>query len=435
VSWIARREPVPAADLCARWGRARGTPRFYWQSADARVELLGLGEVAAVESSGPARFARAAALAAELWRAVELEPASDAAPAEAGPLAVGGFGFWDEAADGATWSGFPALRFWLPEVLSARVDERSHRTSLRPRGSERAGAAEPGARTAPRRSTLNGVEQGFRACAEPSRAEFARAVLDATRAIGAGELDKVVLARACRLVQAGGFDGARVLEALRESQPGCAIYGIELAGASFLGASPERLLRRDGERVRADALAGSAPRGRTPEEDAEYARALRESAKEREEHEIVRRAVLAALAPHCSELEIAAEPALLRLAGIQHLHSEVSGRLRPGAPAGLLALAADLFPTPAVGGAPRAAALDFLRRHESAGRGWYSGAVGWLAPNGDGELCVALRGALLRGDAATLHAGVGIVAGSTPEAELAETRWKLASALGALVEL
>ena len=428
----ARRQLAQPADPLARLARARSASRFYWRSADRRVELLGLGEVAAIEAAGPDRLEVAAARADALWSGLGVEGVDG--PPEAGPLLVGGFGFWDDPAGDVDWRGFPALRFWVPEVLFARVGESGFRTDVRDAGAcasrvtRETGSSEVG--RAPR-----GIAAGFSACAEPSRADFARAVTRATEAIGAGELEKVVLARACTLVQAGGFDAARVLDALRESQPGCFAFGVGLGSATFVGASPERLLRRDGVEVRADALAGSAPRGRTPEDDERRGRSLLASAKERAEHEIVRRAVLAALAGRCEELAAPETPSLLRLEGIQHLHTPVSGRLRPGDRASALSLAAALFPTPAVGGAPRAAALVFLRKNEAARRGGYSGAIGWLAPSGDGELCVALRSALLRGDAATLHAGAGIVAGSTPEAELAETRWKLASALGALVEL
>jgi isochorismate synthase len=434
VTLAATRSAAAPRDLLAELRAHSSATRFYWRSADRRVELLGLGEVAELETSGAERLERAAEGAQALWRGLEV--AGVDAPLEAGPLLVGGFGFWDEAASDPDWCGFPALRFWVPEVLLARIGEHHFRTTARHREGARAGRVTRAVtRTPDAPCSRRGSGGGFSACAEPSQAEFVRAVASATEAIDAGELEKVVLARACTLIQAGGFDGARVLAALRDAQPDCFVYGVGLGDASFVGASPERLLRREGEEVRADALAGSAPRGRTPEEDACRGRGLFESAKEREEHAIVSRAVLTALGKHCAELRAPESPALLRLAGIQHLHTPVLGRLPPGERPSLLALAAGLFPTPAVGGAPRAAALDFLRRHEAARRGWYSGAIGWLAPSGDGELCVALRSALLRGDAATLHAGVGIVAGSTPEAELAETRWKLASALGALVEL
>jgi menaquinone-specific isochorismate synthase len=429
VTLVASRSAVPARHLLERLARTGRPTRFYWRSPKNDLELLGLGEVAAIEAAGPERLLQASARAAALWRGLEVEGC--AAPEPAGPLLVGGFGFWDDPSSG-DWSEFPALRFWVPELLFARVGESTYQVVTRDRAAGCHGSPAERPHACARRVP---DFEGFHARAEPSRDAFASAVSRATAAIGAGELEKVVLARACTLTQAGGFDAARVLGALCESQPGCFVYCVGLGAASFVGASPERLVRLSDGEVRADALAGSAPRGRTPEEDERRGRALWDSRKEREEHEIVRRAVVAALAGRCAEVQAAESPELLRLASIQHLHTPVSGAVAADSGESLLSLAAALFPTPAVGGAPRAAALDFLRRHESAARGWYSGAVGWLTPSGDGELCVALRSALLRGDAATLHAGVGIVAGSTPEAELDETRWKLASALGALVEL
>jgi len=425
MSLVARTREIAPLELLGQFAAAGGAARFYWLSADRALELAGAGEVRALEASGPARLAVAAERAAALWRDLALE--GPAVPGFVGPRLVGGFAFWDDAAPDTDWRGFPPLRFWLPRVLWARAGERCFRTDVGPV------AAECEARTSscPRHAGAS----GFSASAAPSQAEFTALVARATAAIHAGEIEKVVLARACTLLQHGGFDPARVLAALCDAQPGCAVYAVGLAGATFVGATPERLVRRDGAAVQADALAGSAARGRNPEEDARRGRALFESAKERGEHAIVRRAVLSALAPVCSALEASETPALRRLEGIQHLHTAVSGRLAAEPPPSALELAARLFPTPAVGGEPRAAALDFLRHHEDARRGWYSGGVGWLAPGGDGELCVALRSALLRGDAAMLHAGVGVVAGSTPEAELEETRWKLASALGALVEL
>jgi isochorismate synthase EntC len=187
--------------------------------------------------------------------------------------------------------------------------------------------------------------------------------------------------------------------------------------------------------VLSGALAGSAPRGRTPAEDERLARALRESKKEQAEHDVVRRAVLEALAPVCESLDAPEAPGLLRLDGIQHLHTPVTGELRAGADGELLALAGRLHPTPAVGGAPSAAARAFLADHEGLDRGGYAGGVGWLGASGDGELMVALRCALLEGRRATLLAGAGIVAGSDPDAELAETCLKLRAALAALVDL
>jgi isochorismate synthase len=187
--------------------------------------------------------------------------------------------------------------------------------------------------------------------------------------------------------------------------------------------------------VHADAVAGSAPRGRTAGQDHRLARELVESKKDQEEHAVVVRCVLEALARHCSTLAAPEAPGLLRTDGIQHLHTPIQGRLREPSKTTVLDLVADLHPTPAVGGAPRQHALDWLRGHEGLDRGWYAGPLGWVTPEGEGEFTVALRSMLLHGCRATLFAGAGIVAGSDPEAELAETRLKLRAGLDALLEI
>ena len=148
---------------------------------------------------------------------------------------------------------------------------------------------------------------------------------------------------------------------------------------------------------------------------------------------MVVRALRDALAEVCAEVEAPEAPRLLRLEGIQHLETPISGTLRRAG--GVLDLVGRLHPTPAVAGAPRAEALAWLAAHEEIERGWYAGPVGAVHRDGGGEFCIALRSALLRGKTARLFAGAGIVDGSRPDAELRETRLKLRAMLGALVEL
>ena len=438
----ALRLPVAGTHPLQQLAAAAGSERFFWEVPARGLSLVGLGAAAVFEAAGPGRFEAAAAWADALWDEAVLE--GSPARAEAGPLLVGGFGFADAPEGDPRWRAFPPLRLVLPERLESRVAGRAWQTHVyvaRPgeepgdaaeRADARASAEAPPA-THP--AETEDARPVFHAAADSPHARYRGAVADALDAIAAGELEKVVLARSCTLSRPGGFDGARVLRLLRAAHPTCFLYGVGGGEALLVGASPERLLRRSGAHLRADALAGSAPRGRSPDEDERLARALRESKKEQAEHEAVKRALLEALGEACEPLRAPEAPQLLRLEGIQHLHTPVSGRIRPGAPRSLLALAGRLHPTPAVAGAPREAALAFLRGHEATSRGWYAGGVGWLAPSGDGELAVALRCALLRGDDATLHAGAGVVTGSTPEEELAETRLKLRAALAALLEI
>ncbi|HEY5658394.1 MAG TPA: chorismate-binding protein, partial [Myxococcota bacterium] len=213
----------------------------------------------------------------------------------------------------------------------------------------------------------------------------------------------------------------------------CATFAVGCGDASFVGATPERLLRLTGRRIETSALAGSAPRGHSPEEDARLALELIESKKEQSEHAVVVRELRETLAPLCRELRVPEAPTRLRLEGIQHLETPLCGTLEGDAH--ILDIAAAVHPTSAVAGAPRRAALEWLARNEPLERGWYGGAVGFVDASGGGELAVALRSALLRGATAHLFAGAGIVPGSRPQAELQETRIKLRALLTPLLEI
>jgi isochorismate synthase len=245
-----------------------------------------------------------------------------------------------------------------------------------------------------------------------------------------GGLEKVVAARALQVRAEHAFDAAAILRHLGRAYPSCIRFCVATAEGSFLGATPEPLIRRVGSAVSTAAIAGSAPRGRSPETDRSLRAALLGSAKEAHEHEVVVRWVRSALAPLCEELEIAPAPQVLELANVRHLATEIRGRLR-GAPP-LLELVERLHPTPAVAGFPLAAALPEIGRREALDRGWYAGPIGWFDAAGDGEFAVAIRSALVTGNEALLYAGAGVVAGSDPERELAETNLKLAPLLSAL---
>lgn len=440
--WRVRVPPEFVAEGMESMAGERSGTRFAFELPARGIALVAAGEVAAIESHGAERFAIAERASRALFADLRIRTEeSDGAPSEAGPILVGGFAFDPDPGSSERWKAFPSLRFWLPERLLARVDAETWCTF--------AVRIEPGAdldqklcalesrspgRTEATIDSARASAPSFRIAADRTPDAYAATVARALDAIREGELEKLVVARACTLRGDAGFDLARLLRSLRAQHPACLVFAVGREGAMFVGASPERLVRRCGARVEASVLAGSAPRGRTPEEDERLGRALCESKKEQAEHEIVRRAVRDALESVCVALEAPEAPALLRLDGIQHLHTPIEARLRD-ANAGILALAARLHPTPAVGGAPREAALAWLQANESLERGWYAGGVGWLAPNGDGELAVALRSALLRGDEATLFAGAGVVAGSTPAGELAETRLKLRALLSPLMEI
>ena len=274
----------------------------------------------------------------------------------------------------------------------------------------------------------------------PQRAEelggagsYQRAVTQALAEIARGDYAKVVLARALKYTTAEAFHPMGVLNHLRRRYPDCYSFSIANGkGQSFIGATPERLVRVAGGRMHTTALAGSTGRGETASEDAALAQALLHSEKDLREHQLVIDAIVRGLADLKLELDYPAHPRLLGLANVHHLHTPISANLPPGVH--ILDLVARLHPTPAVGGAPLAPALRAIMRLESFPRGLYAGPQGWVDHRGGGEFFVGLRSALVDGRTATAYAGAGIVAGSEPEKEFAETELKFKALLEALTD-
>lgn len=256
------------------------------------------------------------------------------------------------------------------------------------------------------------------------------AVARTVDAIGAGEFEKVVLARDLHLWSRAPFDLDQLLLDLAGRFPSCHTFRVD----GLVGASPELLLSRTGTAVRSRVLAGTAGRDADPAADAALGAALLASVKDRHEHDLALRSAVEALDPACVRLDVPDGPSLVRLDNVQHLGSDLAGTLRgdDGELPHILDLVGALHPTAAVGGSPRRPALAHIRAHEGMGRGRYAGPVGWLTADGDGEFAIALRCAEVEGTRARLFAGAGIVAGSLPEDELAETWLKLRAMTGVL---
>ncbi|MCX2934383.1 isochorismate synthase [Mycobacterium sp. CVI_P3] len=252
-------------------------------------------------------------------------------------------------------------------------------------------------------------------------------------------LQKVVLARALRLVADGPLDGREILRRLVTQDAEATAYLADLSpaggrylGTALVGASPELLVARSGDRVSCQPFAGSAPRSADPQTDAANGAALADSGKNRHEHQLVVDTMRALLEPMCTDLDVAARPQLSRTAALWHLSTPIRGRLRDTSTTAIdLALA--LHPTPAVGGVPTQDAADLIA-HVEGDRGFYAGAVGWCDAHGDGRWVVAIRGAQLSADrlGALAQAGGGIVAESDPDDEVSETTTKFKTILSAL---
>ncbi len=418
-----------------------GEPHFYAERPDIGSAIAGAEIATDFTAQGPGRFA-----AVQNWVDATLADAIAVGQVSApfgGPHFFTAFTFSDEAEAG---EAFPAARVFVPRWQVARAGAvttavanlmigpdaaleplvervwRAHAKFSRFEYEGGAGASSLPAHAPDARATFQVSESG----------DYRRSVARALELITADVFSKIVLARARDVKAATPFHPLRVLNGLRQRFPDC--YAFSLAngrGQSFIGASPERLVRVSKGVLETEALAGTISRGASASEDAALAAALLHSEKNLREHRLVIEAVASRLRKLGLQPEFAAAPALRRLANVQHLHTPVRAQL--GDAVRLLQVLAALHPTPAVGGTPQDAALARIRELEGFPRGLYAGAIGWMNARGGGEFFVGLRSARVDGAQVRVYAGAGIVAGSTPEKEFAETELKFKAMLDALL--
>jgi menaquinone-specific isochorismate synthase len=373
--------------------------------------LVGWGEAARLEVSGPGALAEAARWWATFTAGLDVE----------GALGIPGSGPVVFASIAFDVSGGTSV-FVVPQVVVGRRDGVGWVTTV--------DGADP--RPAGDGPVENGAARLRYADGALDPASWCAAVDGAVTRIRAGELQKVVLARDLLVGSDEPLDPRRLLRRLADRFPDCWTFAVD----GLLGATPELLLRRSGRELSARVLAGTAPRG-AGADDERLAATLLGSAKDRAEHALAVDSVVRALDPYCTELTAPAEPHLLTLANVRHLATDVTGTQRRRGARGaatLLELVGAVHPTAAVCGTPRDAAAALITELEGMDRGRYAGPVGWLDAQGDGEFGLALRCAELTADGtgARLFAGCGIVAGSDPVAELAETQSKFAAFQAAL---
>ena len=429
----------PSAVVCA--SRRDGEPWFVLEQPDrGGTALATLGEAVNLDGRGWDRFADVA----DRWRALAARAVSDPLddPDRSGPVAVGGFAFAPEGGSSPVWEGFDPASLTVPEVAIRRA-ARAHddgepdvRLTLAALMAPDDTVEETLARLQRRLDELrermlpllDPAPSGRYTVASAMPPEHYEAAVErASELIGAGELEKVVLAREVQTHAPERYDPAAIFGVLRDAFPACFCFCVGRGDATLIAASPELLVRREGHRVSTLALAGSTRRSADPAVDDHLGEQLLRDESYREEHAIVARRIERTLRDHAVWIAAAPEPELVKIANIQHLATPIRAQLT--APIDVLELAGMMHPTPAVGGEPRDLAMPLIPALEGLDRGWYAGPVGWTDATGDGEFCVALRCALLRGNIARCYAGNGIVRDSDPQAELAETEIKLQALL------
>ncbi len=309
----------------------------------------------------------------------------------------------------------------VPKVVLGRREGRSWLTLVTPPGAVEV----PALRRRP--VAVASTPPSSVSAALPSEPQWHEVIADAVTALRSGTLQKVVLARAIEVTAQAPLDGRAIAARMATRFPSCFTFLCD----GLVGASPELLIRRLGRHAESLVLAGTIRRGSSPEEDAALEHELLTSAKDAEEHRMAAVSVRDVLAAVAVDVVADERPQLLRLANLSHLATHIDAWLPQPAPSAL-ALAALLHPSAAVGGTPKAIALEMISRLEAAPRGRYAAPIGWVDANGDGEFAIALRCAQLSGNVARLWAGGGIVADSDPAAEVAETTVKFDAVLSAL---
>ncbi|HVS28945.1 MAG TPA: isochorismate synthase [Solirubrobacteraceae bacterium] len=406
------------------------------QPARDGFALATLGCAHAILARGERRFAAAA----QEWRdlAAGALAGDPSEPRAAGLVAVGGFAFAPDGADAPHWRGFAPASLTVPEVSLAR-EGGAVRLTISAAATPDDTADDLLSRLEHRLDELRQLPLPLLDPSPTSRSRifstappehYESAVARAVERIRAGELEKIVLAREVQVQSGTDHDPAAVFGVLRDAFGDCFVYCTGSGDAAFLGASPELLVRREGMRATTVALAGSIRRSADPAVDAHLGEQLLSSSKDREEQAIVAHRIVRTLRPHAVWVAEAPEPAVVRVANIQHLATPIRAQL--ARPHSAIELAGVLHPTPAVGGEPFERAAALIPALEGLDRGWYAGPIGWTDSNDDGEFCVALRCALLRGGEARCYAGVGVVRDSQPADELAETEVKLGALLPVL---
>ena len=414
---------------------------FFWAYPAEQRVLVGTGIATTITTSGPNCVGAAATIWRDLQKYAVCGQASQTPLAYTnGPVFFGGFAFDPLSSHTPLWEGFPDGLLVLPRLLFHRDETNAAltiNTMIQP-DTEIKEIIEEIRTTLQRLSiileqTITQSQKRADAVDPQPRlvmqdllppATWMAQVANTVEMIKEGAFQKVVLARAIQVTnEEQAFNIAAILRRLCENYPTAYVFAIQRGKCHFVGATPERLICGADRQIQTMALAGSAPRSTTEEEDQRLGNELLQSSKNQGEHRVVVTTIHNALVNICSRVWVADTPHLLKLKNIQHLETAITGNLLPDH--SILEAIEDLHPTPAVGGFPRHLALAAIRTYEQLDRGWYAGPIGWIGASGNGEFAVALRSALINGNQARLFAGCGIVAASQPESEFAESCLKL----------
>ncbi len=416
---------------------------YFWEQPNSGFSIVAAGELERVQTTGRNRYKEASALGKNLIN--RISHFTNLRHSLAVPFLLGGFSFNDHNIS-KQWKDFGAGSFTLPEWMILREGKLTILTIFVDISNNNSAEEVSD-------SLFNKLEQLDRICKAESYSigpeldkfnsitvpdsesiehqQWINSVNLAKKQIKNGLFSKIVLARELPIPLETPVSDTHILNRLRHQYPDCYSFLIrQNADASFIGCTPERLASFNHEFILTEGLAGSTPRGKTASEDAKLESELLKSEKDMWEHSIVLDAIKKELTPFSDELVIPDSPEIKKLSNVQHLHTPVRAHIKDGV--SKTEVLKSLHPTPAVGGFPKDKAVPFISQHENFDRGWYASPIGWINANGDGEFAVGIRSGIIKKDEVRFYAGCGIVEGSDPEKEWAETNLKFIPMLSAL---
>lgn len=405
--------------------------RCFWANPTNDTIIVGLGEAYSISDNGSTeRFE----VIEKKWKSLVQDTiiVDEFAPYSTGPILMGGFSFDPLKKQTELWNHFDDAKFVLPTIMLSVYKGSTYLTTniiCEPTGTSFVESDFEKLEELLQQNLKYHNNSTFTK-EEVQPKEWMESVRNATKKVQTGEVEKVVLAREIKLHFNNPIEVDAVLARLKEEQPMSYLFAIEYENSCFIGASPERLIKKKNEEFLTTCLAGSIRRGKTPSEDEQLANELLTDRKNLHEHDVVVQMIKHAMKESCTSISSPSHPDILKMRDIQHLYTPVKGKAKEDV--SLLTVVDRLHPTPALGGQPKQKAYEIIRELEILDRGWYGSPVGWLDTKDNGEFAVAIRSGLVNGKNASLFAGCGIVGDSEPESEYKETMIKFRPMLSAL---
>ncbi|AXI09835.1 isochorismate synthase [Oceanobacillus zhaokaii] len=431
VSITKKIQTIDALDFYRR-ARYMGRNRTFWTNSNRSLFLVGIGEAYEIIAD-QSRFKETK----QQWDNL-LKQATIHNPYQlpgTGVIALGGMSFDPKKETTELWKHFKPSQFTIPEFQLTNYQGESYYTinvfvKKNDHPSQLAATIRQIEQTLFQASQVEAESFSIEKKVEIDPEGWKESVRVATSEIRNKKAEKIVLAREVRLSFDKQPESSVIIDKLLDTQANSYIFAFEKNSHCFIGATPERLVKVEQDRLLSTCLAGTAPRGKTKAEDERISYGLLHDQKNRQEHDFVVQMIKLAIKDYCTDLVIPGEPIVYPLKNLQHLYTPVTAKLKAGH--SIFDIIEQLHPTPAVGGTPRDESLAFIRENELLDRGWYGAPIGWLDSNQNGEFAVAIRSGLIHGDMASLFAGCGVVKDSNPEAEYEETNIKLMPMLSVL---